>query len=317
MPEDDMHFLFTCSFSKDAWFQYPWYIKTEILDGQFHSILEILSFLLNSCHPEINLPNLYTFLWCPWKVRNENLFAGKKSNPNQVYAMMKAILQGSRLVANTGCETHQGEAHQNLGSKEHTNSVINLSHVQITNFSAGNLIYSDAAWEPKKDGDPNSAGLGIVLMLHNYMHCKQIHIAASSPPVASPLQAEAFALLLAVKVADILDIQDPFFLTDSLVLVSAARATSIFKAAGHWQNRPILAEIQASASFHRTNIHHISRNSNEKAHRQAKLARRIQSKPLLHRCLCTPSLQVNQCPIKDTFDVSSVQPFTLHSVKCV
>ena len=188
--------------------------------------------------------------------------------------------------------------------------------------SAGNLIYSDAAWEPKKDGDPNSAGLGIVLMLHNYMHCKQIHIAASSPPVASPLQAEAFALLLAVKVADILDIQDPVFLTDSLVLVSAARATSIFKATGHWQNRPILAEIQASASFHRTNIHHMSRNSNEKAHHQAKLARRIQSKPLFHRCLCYSVLHLYRLfsvlsSIKDTFDVSSVQPFTLHSVKCV
>ena len=149
------------------------------------------------------------------------------------------------------------------------------------------------------------------------MHCKQVHVAATSPPAESPFQAEALALLLAVKLADILGVQDPSFFTDSLVLASAGAAPCIFSAPGHWRNRPILADIQAASSFHRENIHHISRSNNMKAHHQAKLATRIKSKPLLHRCLCKSLVQVVQCPVKDTLDVSSVAPFTLLSVKCI
>lgn len=51
-----------------------------------------------------------------------------------------------------------------------------------------------------------------------------IYVAALSPPVGSPLQAEAYGLLLAVKAAEALQLHDAYFLTDSQVLTSAARS---------------------------------------------------------------------------------------------
>jgi hypothetical protein len=38
-----------------------------------------------------------------------------------------------------------------------------------------------------------------------------IHVSALSPSASSPLQAETFGLLLAMKLADILQVQDPIF----------------------------------------------------------------------------------------------------------
>uniref|UniRef100_A0A8R7K1P6 Reverse transcriptase zinc-binding domain-containing protein n=1 Tax=Triticum urartu TaxID=4572 RepID=A0A8R7K1P6_TRIUA len=61
--EDEMHF-FLCPFSKATWFCSPWFIKTEILAAVNHSIPNMIQTLLNSGQPQINLSNLYTFLWC-------------------------------------------------------------------------------------------------------------------------------------------------------------------------------------------------------------------------------------------------------------
>ena len=70
-----------------------------------------------------------------------------------------------------------------------------------------------------------------------------------SPPVASALQVEAYGLLLAVKIAAQLHVQDPKFLTDSAVLASAVVEPDVTKA-GPWAIRPILAAIQTTPSFH-------------------------------------------------------------------
>uniref|UniRef100_A0A8R7V1A6 Reverse transcriptase zinc-binding domain-containing protein n=1 Tax=Triticum urartu TaxID=4572 RepID=A0A8R7V1A6_TRIUA len=62
--EDEMHMLFLCPFSKAAWFCYPWFIKTESLAENYHSIPDMIRALITSQHPKINLTTLYTFLWC-------------------------------------------------------------------------------------------------------------------------------------------------------------------------------------------------------------------------------------------------------------
>jgi hypothetical protein len=41
-------------------------------------------------------------------------------------------------------------------------------------------------------------------------HAASVYISARSPPVSSPIEAEAFGLLLAVKVADCLHLQNSF-----------------------------------------------------------------------------------------------------------
>jgi hypothetical protein len=52
----------------------------------------------------------------------------------------------------------------------------------------------------------SSAGIGVILQLEDNEHCQQLHVSALSPPVSSPLQAEAYGLLLATKIVDILHI---------------------------------------------------------------------------------------------------------------
>ena len=149
--------------------------------------------------------------------------------------------------------------------------------------------------------------------VHGNQHLKQMHIAALSPPASSPFQAETYGLLLATKLAHLLQIQDPQYYTDCLVLASAARAPSVFAAPGHWENRPLMAEIQASPLFHSDRITHIRRCDNFKADHLARLALRIQNRSLPIRCLGS---EASSCPLRDIISVSSVTDFTLLSVKC-
>ena len=102
----------------------------------------------------------------------------------------------------------------------------------------------------------SQAGLGIVIIMQGHQHLKQLHVSALSPPASSPLQAEAYGLLLATKLVQLFQVQDPHFYTDCLLLVSAAREQSVFAALGHWGNRHLLAAVHASPSFHTSSITH-------------------------------------------------------------
>lgn len=85
-----------------------------------------------------------------------------------------------------------------------------------------------------------------------------------SPPASSPLQAEAYALELATKLAEILQLQVTRFYSDYSVLVSAVATGNISTVPGHWMIRPILARIQANSSFQVNKVAHIDRSFNEK-----------------------------------------------------
>jgi hypothetical protein len=138
------------------------------------------------------------------------------------------------------------------------------SQTQDSNKLAGNIIFSDAAWERGTYSESSRAGLGVIITMQNNRHLQQIHVSALSPPTSSPLQAETYGLLLATKLADLLQVQNPHFYTDCSVLASAARSPTVFATPGHWENRPLLAAIQASPSFNCNRITHISRSNNVK-----------------------------------------------------
>lgn len=188
-----------------------------------------------------------------------------------------------------------------------------IPQAQHDDYFTGNVIYCDAAWKRQTGQDKTRAGLGVIIHMHDNQHLRQLHVAALSPPASSPLQAETYGLLLAIRLADLLQIQDPYYYTDNSVLASAAASPTVFKAPGHWENRPHLAAIQASPSFCCKKIAHINRCKNFKADHQARLALRIQNTSLAIRCLCS---EAGQCPGRDILSVSSVDPFTLISVKC-
>ena len=174
-------------------------------------------------------------------------------------------------------------------------------------------MYCDAAWRLGQDNNATSAGLGVFIQLQQGQHCNYLYISAASPPVSSVLQAEAFALLLAAKIADLLDLQESSFYTNSSVLVKAVTAPNLLQASGHWDTRPLLANIQQCRSFKQDQCYHIPRSFNYKSHHEARLARKIQHMSFQTRCL-----EDNQghCPFSIVLTQACVHPFTLLLVKC-
>jgi hypothetical protein len=218
-----------------------------------------------------------------------------------VYAVANAIIQGAKLEATS---TEERQTLLMLDNQPQI-SPPNLEQHNSDIF-AGNVIFSDPA--------TGKTGIGVVIQLQGNQHCQQLHVSALAPLASSPLQAEAYGLHLAAILADLMHIKDPYFYTDSSVLASAASATDIFLAPGHWEVRPLLAQIQSCSSFQRSRISHIHRSRNVKAHHQARLALKIQSTTVAIRCL---SSGVGQCLSRDILNVSSVYPYALLSVKCI
>ena len=72
--EDEQHIFFTCPYARAAWFAKPWYIRMDNFISNSTSIITIILNLLSSDHPHASLTNIFTFMWCLWKVRNEKLF---------------------------------------------------------------------------------------------------------------------------------------------------------------------------------------------------------------------------------------------------
>lgn len=92
-----MHLLFLYPFSKAAWFSHPWYFRSEVSAATHRSIPDMINFILSSGHHFASLENVYTFMWCLWKARNDTLFGRKVHKPSQVFAATQAILQGAKL----------------------------------------------------------------------------------------------------------------------------------------------------------------------------------------------------------------------------
>ena len=188
--------FFLCPFSKAAWFCSPWFIKTEILAVVNHSIPIMIQTLLNSGHPQINPSNLYTFLWCLWKSRNDALFARKFCRPSQVYAVANAIIQGTKL----------GEIPAEAHAMHCLQDQLVQPTIQNPHSFSGNTIFCDAAWEIHPAHTPKQAGIGVFIQVQNNDRTHQLHIAAMSPMASSPLQAETFGLMLATRLVEILNV---------------------------------------------------------------------------------------------------------------
>ncbi|CAM0874946.1 unnamed protein product [Alopecurus aequalis] len=301
-----MHMLFLCPFAKAAWFCKPWFIKSELLAAAYPSIPDMIRALLSSGHPQINTTNLYTFLWCLWKARNDTLFGRKMRYPSQVFAVFNAILQASNLET---LIPHSDQTQVCTGQLSHPPEAT----IQDPFTLPGTLIFTDASWKQADDSQPSPAGIGVVIQVEQNQHFRQLHLSALSPPALSVLQAEAFALLLAIKLADVLQLQEVGFFTDSLLLVKAVSAGDCISETGHWVIRPQLAAIRASSSFQESRISHVQRSFNVKTDHHARLAVRIQDGSLAIRCLRRDE---GHCPGRVLNALATLLPFRLLSVKC-
>jgi hypothetical protein len=313
MLEDEMHLFFLCPFAKAAWYSHPWFIRTEVLAADHHSVTSIIQAIMSSGHPYISVVNMYTFLWCLWKTRNDALFGRKANKPSHVYTAMKAILQEASMdqLPMQDCTLPQ-TMRDTQGELE--NQVPGASVRDLSIF-AGPVLFSDASWRPIQGRQLAPAGLGVYIRNLGSQHCTEVHIAAISPPVASVLQAEAFALRLAVMVSNCLQIPYAGMFTDNNTLSRAAATNNIIEDPGHWELAPLLASLINNRSFDQYKIFHVARHLNFKADYLAKLTLRLLNRDTSFRCLCT-SPASGRCPIREALSDQAVVPIRLVSVKC-
>jgi ribonuclease HI len=333
-----MHLFFLCPFSKAAWFSYPWYIRTEVIASNHRSVPNFIQALLTSGHPSASLEYIFTFLWCLWKARNDQLFCRKAHKPYQVFVATQAILQGAKLGDQaqnnqTQALVQKREIPKRASPIQEQNSFMdaatsqnlqnNLQVIPTPGTTVadpwsipGTKIFTDAAWtqQHNHDSPPSRAGLGIIIQLEGAHQCTRLLISAVSPPAISALQAEVFGLLLAANLVHHLQLQQVTFFTDCAILAKAAASRNIIEDPGHWQIRPQLATLFSRPSFRKQKIFHIPRCMNFKAHFQAKLATRIQDKPFSIRCISTQ--ESAPCTFKDVISHFSDALCTLTSVKC-
>jgi hypothetical protein len=331
--------LFLCPFSKAAWFCHPWYIRSEVFASNHPSIPDLIHAIISSGHPLASLENIYTFLWCLWKARNDQLFCRKAHKPWQVFSATNALLQGAKLDDRAHDSLIQDLPHQqeapgptsSVQDQQYTTSSTRDLHINHQVFPSpgktvsdpwsipGTKVFTDASWpQLQHQGTYTSkAGVGIFIQFEGAHRCSRLFISAVSPPAASALQAEAFGLLLAAKLTHHLQLQRVHFFTDNAILARAATTCNITEAPGHWQIRPQLAALFSMPYFNPQKIFHVPRSTNFKADFQAKLATRIQvqGRPFSFRCLASNEDGL-RCSFRDVFSEFSDALCTLAFVKC-
>jgi ribonuclease HI len=280
LPETDIHLFFHCSFARAVWFTSPLGFRTDSFDPSCYPS-NVIQFLLASSHAVVSLQYVFAIMWMIWKARNDLLFNAKRWSLSQVLCAANALL----TVGND-------EQKILAASKQSHVPSVPMPHPTQPVFSlpAGPIAYCDAAFNPIMD--TRTAGLGVYL--HNPDRNAKIFIQAVSCTASSVLQAEAHALLLAVRVVHALGWTGVSFLSDNKMLVDAASANDLLSATGHWSIRPVLADVFNRRNQFAERIIKVPRSENKVAHALAKRAFRDHSDSRsLFRCksnLLSPSL---------------------------
>ena len=319
--EDEMHLFFLCNFARASWFGHPWYIRSDILALNHNSVLDIIQVLINMHHPQASIPNIFTFLWCLWKARNDVLFCRKESHPHQVHQAALAIASIQDM------QDPQEHLNRELPSSKEKQSTTILSQgqEQVQQGStlksdlaiSGTKIYSDASWHKKNvpgyGGNP-ATGIGVHILFPKEGSDSRIMIQASTHDVCSPLIAEVYALLFAAKISCRLQLQQGSFLTDNLSLAKMAASRDINNTNISWRCRqPISEFFQISHSLNA--VYHISRNTNGIAHNCAHQVLNSRVEPVFS---CSRSSHANvPCPFLQSLLNFQVQGYVIHAVHCL
>lgn len=140
-------------------------------------------------------------------------------------------------------------------------------------------------------------------------------IQASTITTSSPLQAEAWALLFATKVANHPNITQVSFLTDNLILARAAAQRSIDSCKVGWEIRKELADYIHITKELQPQVFHISRELNGVSHNCAHQVLNHLVEPIF---TCVNSAHRNRpCPVLQKLQHSPLQGVVIHAVNCV
>jgi hypothetical protein len=142
-----------------------------------------------------------------------------------------------------------------------------------------------------------------------------VMIQATTDQTPTPLQAEAMALLLAVVVAQELQLQQRTFLTDNVSLAAASATQSITARQVPWEIRDILSSFFPPSAPLQAAIYHVKRNLNEVAHDCAHQAIKANATEPTFRCNCSAHRNSRR-PIFIALHSTNFTGYVLHSVYC-
>lgn len=164
--EYTMHLLFFCPLSQATWFISRFALRVESLPLQFAEALLFIEGNLQTTQ----IPYFCNMLWCLWKARNKELFAGKKTTPQAV------------LVQVAKMEIEATEPAK-------PNHIPKDNPVQVMQGEI--VILADGSWDTQGRG-----GMGMAVYNRRgdlvFMHFKPV-------PALDALHAEALAVLTAMK----------------------------------------------------------------------------------------------------------------------
>jgi hypothetical protein len=318
LQEDDVHLFFTCPFAKAAWFLQPWYIRIECITQNCTSLTQIILNMLHMNHPHASLPNIFTFMWCIWKSRNDLLFGRRNGMPYQISINAQALRNNLELYdASSYCIQESRTKH-----RQKTGSETTVPHQGTTISSEriidGPVIFADASWKCRKVSDADGrqlTGIGVFIRDDSADRKWCIMIQASVAHEHSVFQAEARALLLAATIARILDIRGPTFLTDNQVLAKIAASRKLDHHLLEWNARNSLANFFDVTSNTTPQVFHISRNLNGVAHKcAAQVLRRSLNTPIYACSSSTHSQET--CPVVSILKNVNLQDFVLNTAWC-
>ena len=170
-----------------------------------NNLTDIILALLSMNHPYATLANIFTFMWCIWKSRNDMLFQRKCGQPHQIFLNAQALANNLELC-NSIPSYEQGSKQAKFKAENSRMATPTQgSMITIDRLLQGVIIYTDASCRNNKDAiQGQSVGLGIYIRDDAAQKNWRIKIQAISQQEATIFQAEAKALSLAAQIAKIL-----------------------------------------------------------------------------------------------------------------
>ncbi|CAN6329724.1 unnamed protein product [Urochloa humidicola] len=174
----------------------------------------------------------------------------------------------------------------------------NTLHIPTHDLFAGTRCYIDAAITPHLQRYfARQAGLGILIEGDQHQPYRKIFIQAITDGALDPLQAETYAMVLAAKIINTLQINRVHYFTDASILATNLQKQDPVTQAADWRNRALLAEFLSASQQSTYRVTKISRRKNVTAHALAAQARTQADTPA---CLfvCNNPTHTSSCVVQ-------------------